>query len=340
MTKAAQPPGVASLTLGWDVLALCWAPPAEGEPATQLAVSSLLRTGNAVQLLRYDASTLTKQSGLLLPLPAPAVCLAFSPSAELLATAGDALRLWRPDSDAAAHPELPVRATVVELAAAEDTFLALPQASLAWRPGGQALAVGNVDGTVALWALAGKPCRAERLSAHSGPCSTVHRVGWRDESTLLSAGGDGWARLWDLRGTSSPVLELQLPGAEVRQLRHVSWAPNGALLAAASQDASAVHLLDIRGGTWEASHVAELTLEAGHVSGLAWAPGSDALAAAGTDGLLRVWPVAEPTLRAGRPLLPALGFDAGGELGSCDWAGAGAGSIVIARRNGITVLPA
>lgn len=151
--------------------------------------------------------------------------------------------------------------------------------SVAWEPGGRLLATGRRDGSVCLWKPDGTP--AGRWAALDGPVNAVCFVG--GSSTLLSAGGNGVVRLWDLSGA------VPTGRAEVRT-------PDRILAAAASADGKALALGHIGAVSLWRVEPGRL-IPAGRLAtppyptcALAYAPDGRTLAAGNCgDGLVRLW---------------------------------------------------
>ncbi len=171
----------------------------------------------------------------------------------------------------------------------------------------------------------------------------VARCAWRDASTLLTAGADGQALLWDARagGGSAPALRLHAASAP---LRLAAWRPGGgAQLAVAESDAVSALILDVRSGGRDAPDrhnvLAELALEQGALNALAWSPQGGHLAGGATDGQMLVWP-APPVGAAAEsaPVAPQWGFAAAAEINALAWAGPHPGAVAIAHGSSLQIL--
>jgi len=157
--------------------------------------------------------------------------LAFSPGGETLAVAyaefETLVRLW----DVASHR--PIGAALRSSTDNADTvFGPLDGAtSLAFRPDGETIAVGDANSTVALWDVKMQRRIGEPLRGHTDEVTSVAFA--PDGGVLASGSGDGTIRLWDvdarrqlgppLRGHAAPVTSID-------------FSPNGQTLVSASTD--------------------------------------------------------------------------------------------------------
>ncbi len=161
-----------------------------------------------------------------------------------------------------------------------------------WAPDGAAVAAGTgADGVVQLWRVGdGAPLRA--LAGHTGPVNTV--VFSPDGALLASAAGalDGTVRLW--RAGDGALLRT-LPGYNRNPEAALAFAPDGSLLAVASDD-RAVRLWRLDGAV-----VAPLRTLAGPTGrgqparSVAFSP-DGALLAASYGQTARLWRVADGAL--------------------------------------------
>jgi WD40 repeat protein len=214
------------------------------------------------------------------------------------------------------------------------------------------LALGSVEGVATLLDAATGAAVARWAAAPPG--KALRRVAWRDACTLLTAGDDGAAVLWDTRAASAsasapppPALRVYAPPPRAAAaLRLAAWSPaagGGRLLALAHADAISALILDVRaggGGSGPASNVlAELCLEEGCLNALAWSPAGAHLAGGATDGHMVVWPAPPPgAAPLAQPLLPPFGFLADREINALAWAGPQPGVVAIAHADALQVL--
>ena len=186
----------------------------------------------------------------------------------------------------------------------------------AWSPDGQEVATAGADRTVRLWSAAGMP-----LHTVEGAGDRVMAVAWSPEGTTLAwVGLDGAVSLWE-RGSGPPrQLGRRCPGL------NLAFSPDGRLLVAGCTDGSLLVLdrasgveravaahrskvtavvfapdgksfattsFDLGAFLWDSASLRSRPLS-GHedfIEELAFPAGGTRVAAAGDDGLLRVWGV-------------------------------------------------
>jgi WD40 repeat protein len=221
--------------------------------------------------------------------------VAWSADARLLASGGDdgAVHVWRVDGGAPVFelrvagdcvrtlswsPDGPTLACagadgVVHLWRVADG--AVPQGrrgrwvrALAWSPHGGRFVTGDDDGALRVW-NAGEPASAVELGRHE---RGVRAVAWASGGLVASGDDDGGLWLRDAKRT------LSLPRHEAG-VRGVAWSPTEAELISAGAD-GVLRLWDVAA----AEVLATLALSRS-LSAVAWQPGGDLLAVAGTGGL-------------------------------------------------------
>jgi WD40 repeat protein len=233
-------------------------------------------------------------------------CLAFSPSGDLLASAGDDLgvQLWqvpggtnirtipsriRPVTGVAFSPD----GRLLVSAGMSGRFLWLWETAtgrqvrrlaghtagvfgVAFSPDGGLLASGGSDQSVRLWTLpSGAEARA--LTGHNGP---VRSVAFSPDGSLLASGGsDHTVRLWTLPSGD----EAQALTGHAHPVTCLAFSPSRALLASAA--GTGVYLWTLTRGAAEGT----LTGHTGLVYSVAFSPHGRLLASAGGDGTVRLW---------------------------------------------------
>ncbi|KAK9361937.1 WD40-repeat-containing domain protein [Lipomyces starkeyi] len=100
--------------------------------------------------------------------------------------------------------------------------------SIAWAPDGKYVAGATTDGGIAYWSSSGPYNRpvASIQDAHEKESWTSGVVYGSDNITLLTRGGDGTIKLWDIRNFKKPLLSRSGLQNTVQET-NISFSPNG-----------------------------------------------------------------------------------------------------------------
>ncbi|MGH3189031.1 MAG: WD40 repeat domain-containing protein, partial [Streptosporangiaceae bacterium] len=230
--------------------------------------ATLTAAGSATRTAAGSASLTAAGSASLTKLWASqhrdaASAVAFSPDGSRVATAGDAVRVWRTEGGDAgdALPD----------GAAHHTR------AIAYDRAGRHLAATGADGAVLVWDAA-KGVLRHILVRHKGP---VHAAAFSPLSgQLATAGSDGTVRIWDA-DTGEHLHAMS--GWECRA-RVLAFSPADGVLALGCAD-GVVRFREPRKWT-------QIRAWPGHVHGITamcFDPSGERLATAGRDGTVRVW---------------------------------------------------
>ncbi|HEY1698982.1 MAG TPA: helix-turn-helix domain-containing protein [Trebonia sp.] len=246
---------------------------------TPQSTASLLESSAAPSVARIDDT------------PGIVQWVTVSPDEKLLAAVGNdgSLRLWN-----VARPGHPV--LVSDLVGAGGGTLY----GAGFSPDGKLLAVAGANRTVTVWRLSPSG-RATRAGTLTGPASAVYAVAFSpDSGTLAAASTDGTVRLWDVAApghfaVDGAPLVMRTGGTYPDSL---AFSPSGSELVVGTS-AGTVWLWHLPGTAAPAAGAARPTAlpgmplrgPANSVSGIAFSPSGDEIAAASKDFKVWLWRV-------------------------------------------------
>ncbi|MEH2370182.1 nSTAND1 domain-containing NTPase [Nostoc sp.] len=139
------------------------------------------------------------------------------------------------------------------------------------------IVTGGKNGTIKLWTRTGKPLKPLKpFESHS---QAIRSISFNNKGdTLVSAGDDGKAILWDLKGNK---LQEFLHGGKVETTR---FSPDGKLLATVGEKGTAL-LWDIS----SKQRPKKLIGHKGYVTTVGFSPQENKLATSGDDSTVRLW---------------------------------------------------
>ena len=235
-----------------------------GSPDGRLA--AVCRADGSVTVYRMSDGSATVIKAWTHQCPEPMSAAAFSPDGARVATAGDAVRIWR-TKDGEADDALPGSARGTR--------------ALAFDRAGRYLAATGTDGTVVVWDAATGVLR-HILVKHKG---VVHAAAFSPLSgQLATAGFDGTVRIWD-PGTGEHVHSMS--GWECRASVLAFSPADGALVLGCTD--GLVRFREPRNWT-------QTRAWPGHVQGITamcFDTRGERLATAGRDGTVRIWDLAK-----------------------------------------------
>ncbi|TFK75342.1 WD40 repeat-like protein [Pluteus cervinus] len=251
--------------------------------------------------------------------PAAALTYAWSqrsPSTELLATTGDALRIWEYTGDAPSplsnfvgrQPATPGHSLVVKAALSgqskvQNQSTGAPLTSFSWNQKSPNLVVtSSIDTTCTVWNIDSSTAITQ-LIAHD---REVYDVAWLPGSTdlFVSVGADGSLRAFDLRSLEHSTILYETPAPKnvpppssspstsarppTSPLLRIAFNPNDSnYMSTFHMDGSEVQILDMRS---PGHPVFELRAHHGQINALGWGSGErPLLATAGDDCQILLW---------------------------------------------------
>lgn len=321
----------------WTVYAMNWS--TRHDKRFRIAVGSFIEDyRNKVQVIQLDEERGEFVLKAAFEHPYPPTKIMWVPDQvgqlpDLVATAGDYLRLWRV-TDSEVRQECMLNNN-------KNSEFCAPLTSFDWNETDpNILGASSIDTTCTIWGLEtgqviGKVSGSVKtqLIAHD---KEVHDIaftragGGRD--LFASVGSDGSVRMFDLRNLEHSTIlyedSKQLP------LLRLSWNkqdPN--YLATFSMDSAEVIILDVR---VPSVPVARLCNHRAAINGITWAPHSSChICSAGDDQQALIWdiqPMPQPIE------VPILAYGAEGEINQVQWSSSQPDWICICYRDNVEIL--
>jgi WD40 repeat protein len=147
-----------------------------------------------------------------------------------------------------------------------------------WSPSGEWLAAVSATGKVYLFDAASGTCVRD-WSAHRFGAT---RLAWHpQEKRFVTAGQDGFVRLWDVGSQTVPTQPSNELDCGAEWVEHISWSPNGRLLATGAGR-------KLKLWTRDGELIREYPDHPNTIASIAWRPGSEDLVSA-CYGQLQFW---------------------------------------------------
>lgn len=267
--------------------------------------------------------------------PYPPTKLAFIPDRDasrpdLLATAGDHLRIWRLGPGGVVLEKL--------LDANKGAAAAPPITSFDWNPTEpRRIGTACVDTTVTVWDVERGVVEAQ-LIAHD---REVYDIAWGGAGVFASVSADGSVRVFDLRDKEHSTIIYESPRQDTPLLRLAWNQQDPRYMACTALDSPRVLVLDIRFPTVP---VAELMRHQGAVNAVCWAPHSAAhICSAADDGQALIWdltglPATPGQAPVGAAIDPILAYHAGAEVNQLQWSAAQPDWVAVCFANKTQIL--
>uniref|UniRef100_A0A7E4UVF1 WD_REPEATS_REGION domain-containing protein n=1 Tax=Panagrellus redivivus TaxID=6233 RepID=A0A7E4UVF1_PANRE len=324
--------------------ACAWSSRPEPQYKFRLAVGSFVEEyNNKISLIQ-----LREESGDFVHLgsfdhPYPSTRIHFIPDSkgiypDLIATAGDYLRLWRVGGNSGATLE-------VMLNNNRNSDYCAPLTSSDWNETDVSLiGTSSIDTTCTIWQIETGQAIANTSRAIEGTVKTqliahdkeVYDIAFSKLASgreiFASAGADGSVRMFDLRHMEYSTIVFEEPNR--RPLLRLAWnRQEHNQLATFARDSNEVYILDVR---MPSLPTATLKNHSAAITGIAWAPHSQYhMCTTGDDAQALIWDLHSIP----RPIDdPILSYSAGGEVNHVGWSSLCTNWISICYANSLELL--
>jgi len=320
----------------WLVYGLAWCNRVNNP--FSLALSSFIEScNNKIVLVQLDEKTEELHQVAQVDHPYPASKVAFIPDfsgtkPQLLATSGDALRIWEWGSDG----DLKGKAL---LSTNPESEYCAPLTSFDWCQVNPAiLCTSSVDTTCTIWDVETQQAKTQLIAHDKEVYDVAFQTG--TDNIFASAGADGSVRCFDLRNLETSTILYEIPDDSTPILR-IGWnrkEPN--YMAALVMDSSKFLLLDIRVPSLPVAEMEHKTVshpkKLKSVNAIQWAPHSAShICSAGDDGQTLIWDVSAIP----RPIEePILSYQSDKEVNNLQWSAADPDWIAIATGTKMQIL--
>eukprot|EP00039_Didymoeca_costata_P023771 m.8200 g.8200 ORF g.8200 m.8200 type:complete len:400 (-) comp3853_c0_seq1:103-1302(-) len=357
-------------TTPWPVYATSWSQ--KGKDPFRLAVGSFVEEyRNKIQLVRLDPDKGKFTEIDIVDHPYPATKIQWMPDqtnqfdADLMATTGDYLRLWRVDGPEGVKQESLLNSNKSELFCA-------PLTSFDWcEHNPRLIGTSSIDTTCTIWNIevekrvatvpgtsttatsiatpaaasaadSTKPKRVTgdvrtQLIAHD---QEVYDIAFRpgEDNIFASVGADGSVRMFDLRSLKHSRIIYEEENE--KQLLRLAWNKcDKNYLATMKLDSKEVTILDLRSPPRPAATLGTVSGHSAGVNGIAWAPNSSYyICTAGDDKKALIWDISSSRPNVDSVIEPCLAYDAGGPINQVNWSAVSAEWIAISYDKTLEVL--
>ncbi|MFO0807108.1 MAG: WD40 repeat domain-containing protein [Gemmataceae bacterium] len=271
---------------------------AEVETLWVLGPSARYAASASDELVVYDVAS--RNCVAAIPQPSWVTAVAFHPQHTLVATGHDdgSIRIW----------DLPTKTEKLVLTGHKQ-----PISAMRYTSDGELLAAAAEDRTITVWTSDGTLVRS--LSGHT---DRIPAVAWKPGTrTLVSAGWDTSARLWDI-DNGEPMMLLN---SHADQVVTLAFSPDGSLLACADSAANIHIWSDVAQG----KEIQVIPGDRDEVRCLTFSRDGSLLAVGGADRVIHIWDPRRGELVAGQ------GASAGHAI---DLLSQGSSQLLVSNANG------